>query len=82
MLISVLSSLQVLGPHAWPFRARPWGRPSLSIQILFTGFPEWNKNISTNIKKTIHPFLNCTDDVFLDSSQILTALEDSGAVTL
>ena len=33
------------------------------------------------IRKTMHPFLNCTDYVFLDSSQILTALEDSGAVT-
>ena len=29
----------------------------------------------------MHPFLNCTDYVFLDSSQILTTLEDSSAVT-
>lgn len=70
------------GPTGMAFRARPRGRPSLSIQILFTCFPEWNKNISTNIKKTVHPFLNCTDYVFLDSSQILTALEDCGAMTL
>ena len=33
------------------------------------------------IRKTMHPFLNCTDYVFLDSSQILTTLEDSSAVT-
>lgn len=64
------------------FRARPQGQALLNYSDHFTCFPEWNKNISTNIKEDNPSIFSTVQIIFLDSSQILTALEDFSAVTL
>lgn len=83
----VPSSVQALPPHTSTqipvhTHALSYAGSPAPLFLQFHCFPKWiQKYLSylTSIKKTIFPFLNCTDYAFLDDSRILTALRDGCA---